>query len=94
RLVWERLAVAPPNRGVFVAAPDADEARAIRDSLDPVRRALRETRPPEKPHAHQKYWQTLLGQTGGRVRPPCLDLTHDEREATRKAFDACGLRTA
>ncbi|WP_203076508.1 GntR family transcriptional regulator [Falsiroseomonas ponticola] len=29
RLVWERLAVAPPNRGVFVAAPDAEEARAI-----------------------------------------------------------------
>ena len=29
RLVWERLAVAPPNRGVFVAAPDATEARAI-----------------------------------------------------------------
>jgi len=33
-----------------------DEARAIRDSLDPVRRALRDTRPAEKPHAHQKYW--------------------------------------
>ncbi|MBX9594308.1 MAG: GntR family transcriptional regulator [Roseomonas sp.] len=29
RLVWERLAVAPRNRGVFVAAPDAEEARAI-----------------------------------------------------------------
>lgn len=29
RLAWERLAVAPPNRGVFVAAPDAAEARAI-----------------------------------------------------------------
>jgi DNA-binding GntR family transcriptional regulator len=29
RLVWEKLAVAPPNRGVFVAAPDAEEARAI-----------------------------------------------------------------
>ncbi len=29
RLVWERLAVAPPNRGVIVAAPDAEEARAI-----------------------------------------------------------------
>lgn len=72
----------------------AEEARAIRDSLDPVRRALKDTRPAEKPHAHQKYWQTLLGQTGGRVRPPCLELTHDEREATRKAFDACGLRLA
>ena len=72
----------------------AAEARAIRDSLDPVRRALQGTRPAEKPHAHQKYWQTLLGQTGGRVRLPCLELTEKERETTRAAFDACGLRTA
>ncbi|MDO9525029.1 MAG: dihydrodipicolinate synthase family protein, partial [Gemmobacter sp.] len=75
-------------------AGQADKARQIRDSLEPVRRALRDTRPPEKPHAHQKYWQTLLGQTGGLVRPPCLELTEKEREATRAAFDACGLRTA
>lgn len=72
----------------------SDEARAVRDSLDPVRAALRETRPPEKPHAHQKFWQGLLGQTGGRVRPPLLDLTEAERAATREAFDACGLKTA
>lgn len=69
-----------------------DEARAIRDSLDPVRQALRDTRPAEKPHAHQKYWQTLLGQAGGRVRPPCLDLTDAEKTATRAALDACGLK--
>lgn len=69
-----------------------DEARAIRDSLDPVRQALRDTRPAEKPHAHQKYWQTLLGQAGGRVRPPCLDLTDAEKAATRAALDACGLK--
>lgn len=72
----------------------AAEARAVRDSLDPVRHALRGTRPAEKPHAHQKYWQTLLGQTGGRVRPPCLELTESERVTTRKAFDACGLKLA
>ncbi len=69
-----------------------DEARAIRDSLDPVRRALRDTRPAEKPHAHQKYWQTLLGQAGGRVRPPCLELTEAEKAETRAAFEACGLK--
>ena len=68
-----------------------DEARRIRDSLDPVRRALRETRPAEKPHAHQKYWQGLLGQAGGAVRPPCLELTEDEKSITRAAFEACGL---
>lgn len=69
----------------------ADEARRLRDSLAPVRQALRGTRPAEKPHAHQKYWQTLLGQAGGRVRPPMLDLTEDEKRITRTAFDACGL---
>lgn len=68
------------------------EARAVRDSLAPVRQALRGTRPPEKPHAHQKYWQELLGQVGGAVRPPLLELTDDERASTRRAFDACGLQ--
>lgn len=69
-----------------------EEARAVRDSLNPVRAALRGTRPPEKPHAHQKYWQELLGQVGGRVRAPLLELTEEERTATRRAFEACGLQ--
>jgi 4-hydroxy-tetrahydrodipicolinate synthase len=71
----------------------AEEARRVRDSLGPVRAALKNTRPPEKPHAHQKYWQDLLGQVGGRVRPPLLELTEAEKEATRGAFEACGLKT-
>jgi 4-hydroxy-tetrahydrodipicolinate synthase len=71
-----------------------DEARAVRDSLKPVRTALRGTRPPEKPHAHQKYWQELLGQAGGAVRPPLLPLTDEERAATRRAFEACGLQVS
>lgn len=70
----------------------ADEARFVRDSLNPVREALRLTRPAEKPHAHQKYWQTLLGQVGGKVRAPLLELTEAEKHATRSAFDTCGLR--
>jgi 4-hydroxy-tetrahydrodipicolinate synthase len=73
-------------------AGNFEEARKIRDSLDPVRHALRSTRPAEKPHSHQKYWQELLGQTGGRVRPPCLELTEAEKQATRTAFEACGLK--
>jgi 4-hydroxy-tetrahydrodipicolinate synthase len=68
-----------------------DEARAISASLDPVREALMGTRPAEKPHAHQKYWQELLGQVGGRVRAPLLELTDDEKAVTREAFEACGL---
>ena len=70
----------------------ADAARQIRDSLEPVRHALRSTRPAEKPHAHQKYWQTMLGQTGGRVRPPCLELTSAEKAATQRALETCGLK--
>ena len=69
-----------------------DDARAISASLEPVRRALKGTRPAEKPHAHQKYWQELLGQRGGRVRPPLLELTETEKAATRAAFDTCGLK--
>lgn len=73
-------------------AGDIDAARRVRDSLNPVRRALRDTRPQEKPHAHQKYWQDLLGQTGGRVRAPLLELTDAEKAATRAAFEGCGLK--
>ncbi|TAN09476.1 MAG: dihydrodipicolinate synthase family protein [Rhizobiaceae bacterium] len=73
-------------------AGKAEEARRVRDSLDPVRAALKNTRPAEKPHAHQKYWQDLLGQVGGRVRPPLLELTDAEKKATREAFEACGLK--
>src|SRR5262245_33989400 len=71
---------------------DIARAKAIRDSLDPVREAFRRTRPAEKFHAHSKYWQELLGQAGGAVRPPLLELTDAEKEATRRAFEGCGLR--
>jgi 4-hydroxy-tetrahydrodipicolinate synthase len=68
------------------------KAKAVRDSLNPVREAFRRSRPAEKPPAHSKYWQELLGQAGGRVRPPMLELTEAEKEATRRAFESCGLR--
>jgi 4-hydroxy-tetrahydrodipicolinate synthase len=66
-------------------------AKVIRDSLEPVREAFRLTRPAEKPPAHSKYWQELLGQAGGRVRPPMLELSDAEKDATRRAFATCGL---
>ncbi|MBI3434848.1 MAG: dihydrodipicolinate synthase family protein [Proteobacteria bacterium] len=66
-------------------------ARAIRDSLDPVRQAFRRSRPPEKIHAHSKLWQDLLGQVGGAVRAPMLALTSMESAAVRQAFESCGL---
>jgi 4-hydroxy-tetrahydrodipicolinate synthase len=73
-------------------AGEVARARAVRDSLEPVRHALRVTRPPEKPQAHQKYWQELLGQAGGPTRRPQLNLTEAEKAATRAAFESCGLR--
>jgi len=73
-------------------AGKTEEAKAMRNSLNPVREAFRSTRPAEKPHAHQKYWQELLGQVGGQVRAPLLELTESEKQATRQAFEACGLK--
>ncbi len=67
-------------------------AKAVRDSLNPVREAFRKTRPPEKFHSHSKYWQQLLGQVGGAVRRPMLELTEAEKDATRRAFESCGLK--
>jgi len=69
-----------------------DEARRVRDSLEPVREAIRATRPGGKPQAHGKYWQELLGQVGGPVRAPLLQLTEEEKRATRAAFESCGLK--
>ncbi|QPM90267.1 dihydrodipicolinate synthase family protein [Pseudooceanicola algae] len=72
-------------------AGKAEEARAVSASLDPVRAAIKASKPDEKPFAHQKYWQELLGQVGGPVRAPMLELTEDEKTAIRAAFDGCGL---
>lgn len=69
-----------------------EKAKALRASLDPVRKALKSTRPAGKAAAHQKYWQELLGQAGGAVRAPLLALTEKEKAATRAAFEACGLK--
>mgnify|MGYP003674298649 FL=1 len=67
------------------------EARKIRDSLNPVREAMKRSRPADKPQAFGKYWQELLGQVGGRVRAPMLELTDAEKAAIRTAFEGCGL---
>ncbi len=72
-------------------AGDAAGARRVRDSLQPVRDAMKRTRPGDKPQASQKYWQDLLGQQGGAVRPPMLELTGSERSAIRTAFADSGL---
>jgi 4-hydroxy-tetrahydrodipicolinate synthase len=75
-------------------AGKADEARAVRNSLDPVRKAFKGTRPAEKPQAHAKYWQELLGQAAGPVRRPLLPLTAPEKTAIQAALESCGLDLA
>jgi 4-hydroxy-tetrahydrodipicolinate synthase len=71
---------------------EVERARKVRDSLEPVRQALKKSRPAGKPQAQQKYWQELLGQAGGPVRRPLLQLTDAERDVIREAFEGCGLR--
>jgi 4-hydroxy-tetrahydrodipicolinate synthase len=73
---------------------DHARAKIVRDSLNPVRDAFKRSRPPEKFHAHSKYWQELLGQAGGAVRRPMLELSDAEKEATRRAFESCELKLA
>jgi 4-hydroxy-tetrahydrodipicolinate synthase len=75
-------------------AGEVEQARAIRDSLNPVREALKGSRPGDKPQAQQKYWQDLLGQAGGPVRRPLLNLSDAEKAAVKAAFDGCGLQVA
>ena len=73
-------------------AGEVEKAREVRDSLDPVRKALKGTRPADKPQAQQKYWQELIGQVGGGVRRPLLNLTDEEKAAVKARLDACGLK--
>jgi 4-hydroxy-tetrahydrodipicolinate synthase len=73
---------------------DVAAARRVRDSLDPVRAAFKASRPAEKPQAHAKYWQELLGQAGGPVRRPLLPLTDAEKAVIAAAFAGCGLEGA
>ncbi|MGB3556236.1 MAG: dihydrodipicolinate synthase family protein [Jannaschia sp.] len=72
-------------------AGDHGAARKVSASLEPVRRAFTDSRPGGKPQAHAKYWQDLLGQSGGKVRAPLLNLTDAERTTIRSAFEASGL---
>jgi dihydrodipicolinate synthase/N-acetylneuraminate lyase len=69
-----------------------DAARRVRDSLELVRAAIRNSKPGGKPTAHGKYWQELLGQVGGRVSHPKLELSETEKAATSAAFEDCGLQ--
>jgi 4-hydroxy-tetrahydrodipicolinate synthase len=73
-------------------AGDHAAARQVRDSLEPVRQAFKASKPKGKPQAHAKCWQELLGQHGGLVRRPLLQLTDAERAQVATAFAQSGLK--
>ena len=73
-------------------AGQVEEARKVRNSLDPVRELFKHSKPKGKPQAHSKYWLELLGQVGGPVRRPLLQLTEAERAKIREAFAKSGLK--
>ena len=68
------------------------EARRVRDSLEPARLAFNACKPQGKPQAHSKYWLELLGQVGGEVRRPLLQLTKAEKALIREQFALSGLK--
>ena len=70
------------------------QARVVRDSLEPARAAFRSARPSGTPQAYTKYWMALMGQVGGPVRRPLLNLTEAEKAATREAFAKSGIKLA
>lgn len=70
------------------------EARKVRDSMNPIREALKQSKPKGKTQAHGKLWQSMIGQAGGPVRRPLLNLTESEIAATREAFARSGLKMA
>ena len=69
-----------------MAGREAD-ARKVRDSLNPVREALKGTRPADKPQAQQKYWQELIGQVGGASADPCSTLRSKEKATVKQGLD-------
>ncbi|MDC8785253.1 dihydrodipicolinate synthase family protein [Roseateles koreensis] len=70
------------------------EARVVRDSLEPARQAFKASKPKGKPQAHSKYWLELLGQAGGAVRRPLLQLSEVEKALIREQFAKSGLKLA
>ncbi len=72
-------------------AGNVEDARRVRDSLNPAREAFKACKPHGKPQAHAKYWMELLGQVGGPVRRPLLNLTEAEKDNIRVHFAETGL---
>jgi 4-hydroxy-tetrahydrodipicolinate synthase len=69
-----------------------EQAKIVRDSLNPAREAFKAAKPHGKPQAISKYWLELLGFAGGPVRRPLLQLTEAEKAHARACFVKSGLK--
>ena len=75
---------------------DLETAKRISAGLDPLRRIARKWiwqpwASGSLPIARLKYWQKLLGLTGGYVRPPLPEMTEAEKRDLRQNLEAAGL---
>jgi 4-hydroxy-tetrahydrodipicolinate synthase len=75
---------------------DLEKAKRIAVTLDPLRNVARKWiwqpwATGALPMARLKYWQKLLGLTGGYVRPPLLEMSETEKNELRKELESAGL---
>ena len=78
---------------------EINEAKQVFDSMAPVRElANRWIWQPwsqgNLPFARLKYWQELMGMSGGRVRPPLREMTTKEKADFRADFEEAGITVA
>jgi len=69
------------------------KAWEVSKRIEPIRRALRRVMVPGKVQATYKYWTQCYGMVGGdgRVRPPQLELSENEKKAIKAAVESSGL---
>lgn len=69
------------------------KALEVYKRLEPIRDALVKVTPAGKRYSTHKYWAEQLGMAGGegRVRPPYIPLTEEEKAAVREAVKGSGL---
>jgi 4-hydroxy-tetrahydrodipicolinate synthase len=78
-------------------AGDYNTAIEIAKSLNPLRTVLSKWIPGyggaggRVPAAEQKYWMELIGMKGSPVRPPCAELSTEQKEQMRADLAATGL---
>ncbi len=76
---------------------DYNTAIEISRSLNPLRTVLSKWIPGyggaggRVPAAEQKFWMELLGMNGGPVRPPCIELTGEQRALMKADLERTGL---